>query len=77
MIRITTALLAASALTISSSAFACSFHKTDAMASYEGEMTTIQSAELDTPPETKTGKTSDSLATNDVDTTQAPAKPAE
>ncbi len=72
MTRLTATLLAASAFALSSTAaFACGFHKTDAMASYDGEMTTIESAEVSTPATTPTAS-SESLATSDVETSEKP-----
>lgn len=77
MTRLTTTLLAASAFALSSTAgFACGFHKTDTTASFDGDITTIESAELSTPATTSTTP-SDSLATSDVETGDAPAETAE
>ncbi len=71
MTRLTTTLLAASAFALSSTAaFACGFHKTDSMASYDGEITTIESAGLSTPATAP----SESLATSDVENSEKPVE---
>jgi len=77
MTRIATTLFAASALALSSSAvFACGFQKTDGMASYDGAMTPIETADAMTvtPATTDAATTTEALATSDVEPTATPTE---